>query len=273
MRAFGEGEFAIYDYQFDAVGDMLEDAKPATPQWLQDWWGTDFFHRVVVIHVNRRDSLQRVGKLRWLEELYVSCETTDADLDLKQSDIEKALGKPGRSARAVYVRPCCGPDSISYSGVRPVHGNKEHREFYEIGDVGGVFVHYCVDGEKAWFWIFYFRVDDTFVPLTKVSDYRRRLAWDVKRFEEVKQWLAKAGLPTRKMVVSARFKTDAQVEQVKKLPDLRRLDLHYSQVTDAGLAHLRGLTELQELTLFGTPVTAAGVKDLQDALPHAYIGR
>ncbi len=80
VRLLGEGEFAIYDYQFDAVGDMLEDAKPATPQWLQDWWGTDFFHRVVVIHVNRRESLQRVGKLRWLEELYVSCETTDADL-------------------------------------------------------------------------------------------------------------------------------------------------------------------------------------------------
>jgi hypothetical protein len=46
-----------------------------------------------------------------------------------------------------------------------------------------------------------------------------------------------------------------------------------TNVGDAGLQHLKGLTRLQLLEIGGTNVTDAGVKDLQKALPKAYITR
>lgn len=54
--------------------------------------------------------------------------------------------------------------------------------------------------------------------------------------------------------------TDAQLEHVKTLTDLRWLDLHDTQVTDAGLEHLKRLTNLHKLWLWGTQITDAGLE-------------
>lgn len=89
--------------------------------------------------------------------------------------------------------------------------------------------------------------------------------------------------------------TDKGVEHLKKLTNLRSLDLSYNRVTDKGLLHLRGLVKLQlldlgytritdnglehlkvltnlrELSLQGTKVTAEGIKKLRQVLPKCRI--
>jgi hypothetical protein len=58
--------------------------------------------------------------------------------------------------------------------------------------------------------------------------------------------------------------TDAEVEHLVVLSQLRFLDLSRTQVTDAGVKHLRGLSELKLLNLEDTKVTDAGLGHLRD---------
>jgi len=68
--------------------------------------------------------------------------------------------------------------------------------------------------------------------------------------------------------------TDAGLEHVKGLKNLRYLNLHWQKkVTDAGLEHLKGLERLRHLDLRGTKVTDGGVENLQRALPNCKIDR
>jgi len=67
--------------------------------------------------------------------------------------------------------------------------------------------------------------------------------------------------------------TDAGLEQLKGLPQLKSLHLRATSVTDAGMVHLKELKNLQEVILNGTLVTDAGVNDLQSALPNCTIRR
>ena len=57
--------------------------------------------------------------------------------------------------------------------------------------------------------------------------------------------------------------TDADLEHIEALTNLRRLDLFRTKVTDVGLEHLTGLTQLQTLDLSGDHVTDAGLKFLK----------
>jgi hypothetical protein len=67
--------------------------------------------------------------------------------------------------------------------------------------------------------------------------------------------------------------TDAGLRHLKGLSQLRELCLSDTQVTDAGLEYLKELTQLQQLDLDGTQVTDAGVTKLQQALPNCEIER
>ena len=51
------------------------------------------------------------------------------------------------------------------------------------------------------------------------------------------------------------------------------LFLNNTKVTDAGLEHLKGMTNLRKLTLVDTQVTDEGVDKLQQALPDCKIKR
>ena len=57
--------------------------------------------------------------------------------------------------------------------------------------------------------------------------------------------------------------TDADLEHLKGLSQLRSLDLSGTQITDAGLEHLSELTQLHVLILWNTAVTDAGLKHLK----------
>ena len=65
--------------------------------------------------------------------------------------------------------------------------------------------------------------------------------------------------------------TDAGLQHLKELSQLRELNLDDTKVSDVGLEQLKGLTQLRELRLDGTNVTVAGVKKLQQTLPHCRI--
>ncbi len=65
--------------------------------------------------------------------------------------------------------------------------------------------------------------------------------------------------------------TNAGLQHVEGLIRLRELNLWGTDVSDAALEHLKELRQLQELWLTGTVVTNAGVKKLQQALPNCQI--
>jgi hypothetical protein len=65
--------------------------------------------------------------------------------------------------------------------------------------------------------------------------------------------------------------TDAGLCNLACLTQLRELDLYRTRVTDAGLEHLKGLSRLKKLNLLGTDVTAEGVRRLKESLPDCEI--
>ena len=72
-------------------------------------------------------------------------------------------------------------------------------------------------------------------------------------------------------VVEAEVQTDAALERIKDLPQLRRLHLFSKGITDAGLQRLEALPQLETLSIEKTQVTEQGVKKIQKALPNCRI--
>ncbi len=75
----------------------------------------------------------------------------------------------------------------------------------------------------------------------------------------------------RTLYLPATAVTDAGLEHLTGLDKLQTLDLSFTVVSDAGLKHLAGLLQLQALNLTGTKVTDPGVKKLQGALPKCKV--
>jgi hypothetical protein len=67
--------------------------------------------------------------------------------------------------------------------------------------------------------------------------------------------------------------TDADLEQLKRIPGLSKVDLDNTAITDAGVAHLRSLKDLRKLDVSGTNVSDAAITRLQEALPNCEIRR
>jgi hypothetical protein len=72
------------------------------------------------------------------------------------------------------------------------------------------------------------------------------------------------GLPQLKgLSLAGPLVTDASLTYLKGLPQLTWLSLERARVTDAGLVHLKGLTKLRWLSLCGTKVTDAGLTHIK----------
>jgi len=67
--------------------------------------------------------------------------------------------------------------------------------------------------------------------------------------------------------------TDAGLEHLKELVDLRVLELDNTQVTDAGMKCLQPLCRLEIVSLRGTQVTDFGEAELTRAFPNKRIDR
>ena len=80
-------------------------------------------------------------------------------------------------------------------------------------------------------------------------------------------WLSNGVAPAEPRI------SDAGLENLKGMANLKGLGLSCAQITDAGLVHLKGLTKLQALRIggFGSEITNAGFADLQKALPDCKI--
>jgi hypothetical protein len=65
--------------------------------------------------------------------------------------------------------------------------------------------------------------------------------------------------------------TDAGVQHLMELPNLRSLHLSGFAVTDDGLVQLQRLRNLRHFSLHNTQVTRDGVEQLQRALPNCRI--
>jgi hypothetical protein len=57
--------------------------------------------------------------------------------------------------------------------------------------------------------------------------------------------------------------TDTDLKLLKKLSELRNLDLRFTKIGDAGMAHLKKLKKLQMLNLFRTQISDKGLKSLK----------
>jgi hypothetical protein len=65
--------------------------------------------------------------------------------------------------------------------------------------------------------------------------------------------------------------TDAGLEHLSSLTNLRVLRLDNADITDDGLIHLRRLTKLEDLDLFGTEISDAGMVHLQGLKNLTYL--
>ena len=52
---------------------------------------------------------------------------------------------------------------------------------------------------------------------------------------------------------------------------METLSLYITDITDAGLEHLKGLTNMKKLVLINTRITDAGVAELQQSLPKCRV--
>jgi hypothetical protein len=112
--------------------------------------------------------------------------------DLKERDIEALFGRPVPMKARTFAMPVAQRRSVALSGLRSADPkfNKDHTEFYTIGDAGGIQVIYSQDGVSPAAIVFYLRAGDKFPKLTK-HNLTQRLRWDeerlrkmVKRFEK-----------------------------------------------------------------------------------------
>jgi Leucine-rich repeat (LRR) protein len=71
----------------------------------------------------------------------------------------------------------------------------------------------------------------------------------------------------RTLTLSGNRITDAGLALIAQLPNLENLDLDATEVTDAGLLQFRGHKMLKTLSLGGSRVTPRGARELETALP------
>lgn len=93
--------------------------------------------------------------------------------------------------------------------------------------------------------------------------------------EDVQALLAPLKLNAADVSLGRSGITDASMELVAGMPNLRRLDVRRTAITDAGVARLVGLSRLEELTLAQTQLSDAAVDSLlaMRALERVYIWR
>ena len=89
--------------------------------------------------------------------------------------------------------------------------------------------------------------------------------------EWLREWIGNKRMKMFNKVVSLKLSrgpvSDADLEHLKRLTNLRYLTLGETQVTDAGLEHLKRLTNLHYLTIGNLQVSDAGLKHLKE-LPN-----
>jgi hypothetical protein len=178
----------------------------------------------------------------------------------------------------VVAVPC------SWMAVERKKANKQKEAVAELEKVGGVFEYdYQRDASGHWeygatlsgpAWLRESLGDDLFTDITVANLYPKGGLGDGPP-SKLDAWFSRfptvtdldlvhlKALPRlRELYLSPKI-TDAGLENLAELVDLRLLTLSDARITDAGLARLKGLHQLQSLFLYGTPITDAGLEHLR----------
>jgi hypothetical protein len=118
--------------------------------------------------------------------------------------IEKALGKPAERPGKGYAMPVAQHRMFALSGIRYADEklNRDHQEYYPIGDSGGIEVWYGINGESPQIALLYFKMDESFPKLKEVGDkgakkpakpplVTRKHAIDMEHWDMMKQGMNK----------------------------------------------------------------------------------
>ena len=229
---------AAYDYEFDASGGHISDAKPPGPDWLRERLGLDFVTQVVYLDLSEGAALRSTFVI-------FSEGPTDA-LDVKVTDEDlRNVARLGRLE-------CLWLDHVSVS-----ESSLQRLDCLRRSKSLNVWDHWhrmsktaCGESEEA------FSVEMGFCEFCGSSP----------RSQITDAGLEHLGRLRRLQVLSLDGNriTDAGLAHLGKLKQLRYLSLMCPQVTDAGLEHLEGLRELEGLYLQRAKVTDGGLEHLKD---------
>ena len=124
--------------------------------------------------------------------------TYSADLDrlkqrlrlLKERDVIALFGKPVPQPAKTFAMPVAQPRGLGLSGLRHTDPkkNKDHDEFYRVGDTAGLRIYYALDGVTPTAIVVYFRADNSFPKLTR-DNLKDRLGWDRMRLKQFTEHL------------------------------------------------------------------------------------
>jgi hypothetical protein len=65
--------------------------------------------------------------------------------------------------------------------------------------------------------------------------------------------------------------SDAGLEHLRKLTNMRSLRLHQTRVSDAGIECLKEMTQLGQLDVYDTQISESGVRQLRQWFPDCQI--
>jgi hypothetical protein len=125
--------------------------------------------------VDDRELIDAVSGQKPVKEFASEMDKLRGVIEVKDSAaIEKLLGKPARKPPNGYAMPVGQPRGFAMSGLRYADKkeNKDHTEFYPVGDFAGIVVLYGVDGSSPEAALFYFKVDESFPKLKKIETNR-----------------------------------------------------------------------------------------------------
>jgi hypothetical protein len=86
--------------------------------------------------------------------------------------VEKLLGKPAPKPEKGYAIPVAQHRVFAISGIRYADEkrNKDHTDYYPVGDFAGIEIRYGINGTSPQFAVLYFKVDDAFPKLRKTEE-------------------------------------------------------------------------------------------------------
>jgi hypothetical protein len=181
--------------------------------------------------------------------------TFRADLDalkdrlrlLKERDVIALFGKSVPKPAKTFAMPVGQPRGLGLSGLRYTDPkkNKDHTEFYRIGDTAGLKIYYALDGVTPMAIVVYFRADNSFPKLTR-DNLKDRLAWDRMRLRQLTDHLDRRRAAVfvwevdpqaEKMLYRDDFSRDPKAKLAAWKASARKLGLRYQY--DSGSNHHR----------------------------------
>jgi hypothetical protein len=257
----------MYDYQFDANGDLIRNAKPWAPTWLRRHLGDEYFQEVrnvdlksptavtlaavqglpqvralsIVDSSRSAGGLVHLRAMTSLREIYLhGTEPLGFGSDLTDADLANLAGLP--NLEGLYLRQTRVTDaglvgltalpSLSHLSIERAAGVTDRGVIHAL----------------------------TTFPNLSALDLGRTGVTDaalvhLRRKPRFKSLRIQGGIEAGRV-------TDAGLAELEGQHDLELLWLNGQPITDAGLVHLRGMKKLQNLQLNGTSITDAGLTNL-----------